>query len=143
MYGGFQRGPQLGPPDAERCQSLGQLPETSPTWRHYGIEGFKEVPEFSPPSSRRREPFRQPMNVFPAWTLNMSRNRRVSTSYCNPAHGGIKFCFFFKRTEFDYIFTIFQLDDSSVFDTTKFPLICINFSVRYWFFRSMFSGWME
>ena len=25
MYGGFQGGPQLGPPDAERHQSLGQL----------------------------------------------------------------------------------------------------------------------
>ena len=25
MYGGFQGGPQLGPPDAERRQSLGQL----------------------------------------------------------------------------------------------------------------------
>ena len=25
MYGGFQGGPQLGPPDAERLQSLGQL----------------------------------------------------------------------------------------------------------------------
>ena len=24
MYGGFQEGPQLGPPDAERRQSLGQ-----------------------------------------------------------------------------------------------------------------------
>jgi len=52
MYGGFQWGPQLGPPDAERRQSLGQQMldraivqqhgfETLPTSQQYGIEGLR------------------------------------------------------------------------------------------------------